>query len=489
MENTKVKEEKMNIPRIMIAAPASASGKTSVTIALLKNLKDAGLNPVSVKAGPDYIDPLFHRTVTGVEAFNLDTFFTDDDTTVKLFETDAKGHGIAVLEGVMGLYDGIGGVKEEGSSYALAKVTKTPVILVVNAKGAGRSLAALIAGMKAFDSEELIRGVILNRISEKFYEIIKPVIEEETGVKVLGFLPERKDVMLSSRHLGLVTPDEVKELKQITERLADELKENADLDEMIKIANSAPDLPEEGSVRSESSEGSDCNDALWQDDFRQNVSQNGKTCTIAISKDEAFQFFYEENVRMLQKLGAEIVFFSPLHDKEVPKEADAVILCGGYPELYLDKISSNTGMAESIRSCYGKGMPLIAECGGFIYLHKTIYDRDGKAYPGAGIIDSTCSYTGKSVRFGYISIKEKKPDFLKENSVIKGHEFHYYESDHNGNDCVAVKPFGGQNYECIQANPVSWLGFAHLYYPSNPDFARSIVKKASLFHLNRFSFF
>ena len=171
---------------------------------------------------------------------------------------------------------------------------------------------------------------------------------------------------------------------------------------------------------------------------------------------------------MLQNLGAEIVFFSPLHDKEVPKEADAVILCGGYPELYLDKISSNTGMAESIRSCYGKGMPLIAECGGFIYLHKTIYDRDGKAYPGAGIIDST---------------------FLKENSVIKGHEFHYYESDHNGNDCVAVKPFGGQNYECIQANPVSWLGFAHLYYPSNPDFARSIVKKASLFHLNRFSFF
>jgi len=267
----------MKIPRIMIAAPASGSGKTSVTVALLKNLANGGYNPVSVKAGPDYIDPLFHRTVNGVEAYNLDTYFTDKKTTEELLAADASGHGIAVLEGVMGLYDGVGGVLETGSSYDLAACTNTPVILIVNARGAGRSLAAVIAGMKAFDRENLIRGVILNRTSVKFYEIVKPVIERECSVKVLGFLSERKDAVISSRHLGLVTPDEIDGLKEITGRLAEEFSKNVDLNAVLEIAGSAPELAA----------------------FPPPAKIQAEKCVIAVSKDEAFSFFYEENIRLI----------------------------------------------------------------------------------------------------------------------------------------------------------------------------------------------
>ena len=459
----------MNISRIMIAAPASAGGKTSVTIALLGIFKEAGYNPVSVKSGPDYIDPLFHREISGVEAYNLDTYFTNEEVTRQLFMEDAKGHGIVFMEGVMGLYDGVGGVLEEGSSYALAKATDTPIILVINAKGAGRSLAPLIAGMKSFDDANLIRGVILNRISETFYKTVKPVIEAETGIEVLGFLPEKKEAVLSSRHLGLVTPNEVEHLKEITRCLSEELKKNTNIGRITEIADSAPEMVEDAQEPDNQAE-------------TESLPLPDAVCTIAVSRDEAFQFFYEENLRLLRNLGAKIVFFSPLHDEAVPKEADALILTGGYPELYLEKLCENRKMMENIQSLSQNGIPIIAECGGFLYLHRIIKDRKGKEYQGVGIIDASCAYTGKSVRFGYVEIHEKKEDFLKEKNSIKGHEFHYYDSENNGSDCVAKKPFDGRSHDCIIKEGNSWMGFPHLYYPSNPEFAKSIILKALEYH-------
>ena len=458
--------------RIMIAAPCSGSGKTSITIALLKSLKERGVNVFSVKAGPDYIDPLFHRVVSGVDAYNLDTYFTGGETTRALLKQDFDGHDFAVMEGVMGLYDGVGGILEEGSSYLLAKETKTPIILVINAKGAGKSLAAQIAGMKLFDKEGLIKGVILNRVSGKYYGVIKPCIEEETHLPVLGFLPDKKEFALGSRHLGLVTPDEIESIREITKGLSDEFIKHVDLDEIIRIAQSADDVEDCSDAENNSNHiaGSGNNEIT--------EGTNNSKCIIAVSKDEAFQFLYEENLRLLKQLGAEIRIFSPLHDELVPEDANALILCGGYPELYLDRLCGNISMKESIRKCFEKKMPVIAECGGFIYLHKKIEDLNGKIYDGAGIIDAFCKYTGKSVRFGYLEIREKNTNFMPENGKIKGHEFHYYESDQNGNDCISEKPFDHAQYECIHKTGNSWLGFPHLYYPSNPDFAKSFIRLA-----------
>ena len=226
----------MKINRFMIAAPKSGSGKTMITCALLQLLKDSGKNVLSYKCGPDYIDPMFHKKVLGVSSKNLDTFFTDEKTTVQLFLDERADGDFAVLEGVMGLYDGLGGRYEQGSSYHLAKVTQTPIILVVDAKGMGKSVLALIAGFLQYDTHHLIKGVLLNRMSKGYYDIIKPLIEKELSVKVVGYFPEQKDIGLSSRHLGLVMPDELLDIKKQLNETADRLKKTIDMDLFIDIA-------------------------------------------------------------------------------------------------------------------------------------------------------------------------------------------------------------------------------------------------------------
>lgn len=462
--------------RIMIASPSSGSGKTSITIALLNVLKKRGLNVVSFKTGPDYIDPLFHKNVLGVKSHNLDTFFTGKEKTLELFNEASDGADIAVMEGVMGLYDGLGGVLMEGSSYDLAAVTDTPVILIVNAKGMGKSVAALIKGFLSYDDKILIKGVILNRTSKSFYSTIKEEIEKELGIRVLGFMPDKKEVSLSSRHLGLVTPDEVESINEIIDILSDELEENVDVDAVLKVAGEAPDETLGVATGVASVEASGENVVLTT-----NAETSNKP-VIAISKDETFCFLYEENVNELKKAGAEIKYFSPLHDKSLPNDADAVILVGGYPEEYLKILSDNESMMMSVKEAADKGMPVVAECGGFMYLHKIIKDKDGNEYKGVGIIDGECYYTGHLVRFGYVEIKEKKFNFLESNGMIKGHEFHYYDSTYNGDDCIITKAYSKKSYEAVIDKDNMWAGFPHLYYPSGGDWTMGLVKKAVKYH-------
>lgn len=451
----------MNKGRVMIAAPKSGSGKTSVTIALLENLKKRNVKVCSFKCGPDYIDPLFHKSVLGIPSFNLDTFFTDEKTTREIFEIHSSDYDFAVMEGVMGLFDGLGGVREEGSSYHLARVTKTPVILVVDAKGACKSIIPMIAGFKAYDKEDLIKGVILNRTSESVFNIVAPLIEKELSIKALGFIPEKKDAIIPSRHLGLFTPDDEEKVKNVIEILSAEFEKNVSFEKIEEIA-----------ARREWKNFQDSTKLFLEID-----SKKTGTCTIAVSKDEAFCFIYEDNIRLLRENGADIVYFSPLHDEAVPKDADAILLTGGYPEEYLEALSKNKSMMDSIKELHGKNIPIVAECGGFMYLHKTIEDRDKERYETVGIIDANCVFTGKSVRFGYIEIKEKKASFLN-GEAIKGHEFHYYDSERNGDSCIVTKPVSGKQYESIIENDNMFVGFPHLYYPSNPSFAKNFVKKA-----------
>lgn len=461
----------------MIAAPKSGSGKTMITCALLQLLKDSGKNVLSYKCGPDYIDPMFHKKVLGVPSKNLDTFFTDEKTTVQLFLDERADGDFAVLEGVMGLYDGLGGIYEQGSSYHLAKVTQTPIILVVDAKGMGKSVLALIAGFLQYDTHHLIKGVLLNRMSKGYYDIIKPLIERELSVKVVGYFPEQKDIGLSSRHLGLVMPDEISDIKKQLNETADRLKKTIDMDLFIDIAEDADEIGD-----SENAD-KDKRQTLKNAEPMRLQGQNN-TVNIAVAMDEAFCFYYEDNLKLLEKCGAKLQYFSPIHDTSLPEDCDAMLLGGGYPELYEKELSENISMRKSIKTAFEAGLPTVAECGGFMYLHTYIHNQNC-VFDMAGALDGGCHFKGKLVRFGYIELTEKHSNFLPPNEKIKAHEFHYYDSTDNGADCIATKPATGRSYDCVISHDNYWLGFPHLYYPSNPHFAESFVRKAYEYRRNK----
>ncbi len=463
----------MKVDRFMIAAPKSGSGKTMITCALLQILKDMGKTVASYKCGPDYIDPMFHRKVLGVPSKNLDTFFTDDETTRELFLSGRPEGTFAVLEGVMGLYDGLGGIYEQGSSYHLAKVTRTPIILVVDAKGMGKSVLALISGFLRYDTEHLIKGVLLNRMSKGYHDIIKPLIEEELCIKVIGYFPEQKDLHLESRHLGLVMPDELADTQKYLRELADRMKTTIDINEVCRLAAGAAEL-----ATDEGRQGYCGHPDGWK---RQDTAEN--RCRIAVAMDEAFCFYYADNLRLLENYGADLQYFSPIHDRELPKNCDAVLLGGGYPELYAKELSENITMRAAVKAAFESGMPMVAECGGFLYLHSFLQVQTGEngketTVPFAGVLDAGCYRKERLVRFGYVELKERSSSFLPENETIRAHEFHYYDSTDNGNACIATKPATGRQYPCVISGEAYWFGFPHLYYPSNPHFAEAFVKKA-----------
>lgn len=451
----------MKLSRILIGATGSGSGKTLMTCALLQALRDRGRTPTAFKCGPDYIDPMFHRKVLGVPSKNLDTFFTGEKVTRELL----RGKDIAVIEGVMGLYDGLGGIREEGSSYHLAEVTKTPVIFVLDAHGMGNSLLAVLAGFLSYDKEHLIRGVLLNRTSKMFFETIRGEIEKNFPIKVLGYFPKREELFFESRHLGLRMPEEIEGIREKIKRAAAILEETADLDALIAIAERAERLTEQ--ERSENPT------------KKQWMGQSGEEkIPVAVACDEAFCFYYEDNLRLLEELGAQLLYFSPLSDRRLPERAAAVLLGGGYPELYAERLSENESMKREIREKIRGGMPAIAECGGFLYLHEELCDMRGKTYPMAGVIPGRACYQGKSVRFGYVEVTEKEANFLPEGEHIKGHEFHYFDSTANGADCIAKKPVSGRQWDCVWDRENGFFGFPHLYYYSNPAYAKRFLGKA-----------
>ena len=450
----------MRLKRILIAAPKSGSGKTTLTCAMLQAFKNKGEQVISYKCGPDYIDPMFHQNVLGIPSKNLDTFFTGEEKTKELFLNGRKEAELAVMEGVMGLFDGLGGVREEGSSYHLAKVTKTPIILVVDAKGMGKSILPLLAGFLVYDTEHLIKGVILNRMSKGYYDIICPLIESELHIQVIGYFPEHKDMKLESRHLGLVMPEEITDIKEQLKQITEQFEKTVSLEKLLNIAKQA--------------------EALEVTDKNEKAHRFGEADgpVIAVAKDEAFCFYYEDNLRLLETCGAKLQYFSPIHDQKLPDHCHGLLLGGGYPELYAKQLSANKEMRASVKSAIECGMPVVAECGGFMYLHTAIVDKDGNSYEMADVIKGTCSYTGKLVRFGYVDIKDEQQHFLAQETIVKGHEFHYFDSTSNGTDCTATKPTTGRTYACIIADENKWLGFPHLYYPSNPEFVQKFVEKA-----------
>ena len=394
----------MKIPRILLAAGASGSGKTLITCGLLQALVNRGLKVASFKCGPDYIDPMFHSRVIGTRSRNLDTFFTDGDRTRYLLAKNASDCEIAVMEGVMGYYDGVGGITSRASAYDLASTTDTPAILIVNSRGMSVSLAAYVKGFLEYKKDSHICGVIFNQMSPMLYPRMKKLLEEELSVKVLGYVPKVEDCVIESRHLGLVLPEEIPELKSRLQKLSEVLEKTLDIDGILELAGEAPELaaPE--------------TEMLIQKDTAFGYRTEEKV-RIGVADDEAFCFFYADNLNLLEQMGAELVRFSPIHDRELPEDLDGLLLSGGYPELNGEALEENQEMCTRIREVILDGMPCLAECGGFMYLHQEMEDMEGKQRRVCGVIPGRAYRTPKLNRFGYITLTEKQDTGLGDFSI------------------------------------------------------------------------
>ena len=431
-------------PRLVFAGTNSGCGKTSVTCAVLQAFVNRGLKTAACKCGPDYIDPMFHSRIIGAKSANLDAFFFDENTLRCLLSENAAGCDVAVIEGVMGYYDGLGLTSTRASTFDIAQKTDSPVVLVVNARGAALSLLALIEGFLAFQPENRIKGVVLNGCTAMSYGPLADEIERRFSIKACGFLPRLPDCSLESRHLGLVTAAEVDDLKGKMQRLAAAAEKSIDLEALLSLAKSAgplsftpPELPKPGAqVR------------------------------IGVARDKAFCFFYEDSLALLQKLGAVLVDFSPLEDNMLPDDLQGLYLPGGYPELYAKTLSENKTMLQSIKNAVASGLPCIAECGGFMYLTEAIGD-----FPMAGALPGRCFDTGKLTRFGYVTLTAEHSSLLcSAGTTISAHEFHRWDAEKTGDSFTAQKP-SGKRWPCVIATDTLYAGFPHFHFYANISFA------------------
>lgn len=431
--------------QFLLAAPRSGSGKTTMTCALLMALKRRGCAPCAFKSGPDYIDPMFHRAVLGVESRNLDLFFSTPETVRTLYAKGAAGHGAAVCEGAMGFYDGLGGVSDRASAWHLADTLDLPVLLVVEPKGQSLTLAAELNGLKNFRTPSHIAGILLNNCTARMHALLAPMLEKETGLPVLGFLPKLPEAVIGSRHLGLYTAAEVENLQQKLALLADAAEEHIDWPRLLALCEKEPPAlpvqPETPPAR----------------------------VRIAVAQDEAFCFIYAETLEAFRDAGAEVVFFSPLRDTALPENIGGLYLPGGYPELHARELSKNTSLLREIKQKIESGLPTAAECGGFLYLGQSLTDAEGQSWPMAGVLPGEAKDAGRLVRFGYAALSADSDSMLfRAGESFPIHEFHHWDSTANGTALAAKKPVGGAAWRCGFVNEHFYAGFPHLYWAGTP---------------------
>ena len=431
--------------QFLLAAPRSGSGKTTMTCALLMALKRRGYAPCAFKSGPDYIDPMFHRAVLGVESRNLDLFFSAPETVRTLYAKGAAGHGAAVCEGAMGFYDGLGGVSDRASAWHLADTLGLPVLLVVEPKGQSLTLAAELNGLVNFRTPSHIAGILLNNCTARMHALLAPMLEKETGLPVLGFLPKLPEAVIGSRHLGLYTAAEVENLQQKLALLADAVEEHIDWPRLLTLCEKEPPVlpvqPETPPVR----------------------------VRIAVAQDEAFCFIYAETLEAFRDAGAEVVFFSPLRDTALPENIGGLYLPGGYPELHARELSENTSLLREIKRKIESGLPTAAECGGFLYLGQSLTDAEGQSWPMVGVLPGEAKDAGRLVRFGYAALSADSDSMLfRAGESFPIHEFHHWDSTANGVALAAKKPVGGAEWRCGSVNEHFYAGFPHLYWAGTP---------------------
>ena len=448
----------MSAPRLLLCAPASGGGKTTVTCALLQALVNRGVKPAAFKCGPDYIDPLFHSEIIGARSRSLDLFFLSEETARYLLERGGREAGLALIEGAMGYYDGVA-MSSQASAYHLARATQTPAVLVADGRGSALTAAAVIQGLKNFRADSGIRGVIFNRVSPMLYPRLKACVEEETGLRVYGYLPNLPGCTLKSRHLGLVTAGEVADLKEKLQALAAQAEQTIDLDGLLALAATAPDLNAAPPPLPEPVEGAP---------------------VIAVARDRAFCFYYADGLELLEAMGARLAEFSPLADKALPRGTCGLYLGGGYPEEFARELAANHSLLGEIRQKILRGLPTVAECGGFLYLHRCLSGADGQYdWRMAGVFSGRAANTGKLSRFGYVTLTAKKDGLLcPAGESFPAHEFHYWDSTAPGEDFRARKPQSGRGWDCGWHSPTLYAGFPHFHFWARPELARNFAAAA-----------
>lgn len=447
---------------LMVSAPASGSGKTVLTCALLSALKHKGLDPCAFKCGPDYIDPMFHRSALGVDSRNLDLFLSGEDTVRALYRRCGGGRGAAVVEGAMGFYDGLGGTTDRAGAWHAAHTLDLPVLLAVRPKGASLTLAAQIKGLLEFRTPSHIAGLFLTDCSPMLAKTLKPMLEGETGLPVLGHLPHMAEAVLESRHLGLRTAGEIEDLTARIGRAAQVLDEAMDWERFFALFDRRPG---------------------WE---APPPRHGAETVPLAVARDEAFCFTYAETLDALRDAGAELVFFSPLRDEKLPENACGLYLPGGYPELYAAQLAENQSMRDSIKGAVAGRMPTAAECGGFLYLGQSLEGTDGRTWPMAGYLPGEGVKQDRLVRFGYANLSAPSDSLLFEaGEPVPVHEFHYWDSTRNGEDLTASKPLTGRSWTCGFVSDRLYAAFPHLYFAGRPELAERFVRAAKHYRKER----
>ncbi len=435
---------------IIVSSNSSGGGKTTVTLALMRTLINRGYKVQGYKVGPDYIDPAFHREITGLASRNLDLFLMGE-AGVK--ESYLRGEGeLGIIEGVMGLYDG----KGIDTSFSTAHVSKTldlPVVLVLSPKAQAATLCAEIEGLRNYEDANIV-GVILNNISGSYYNLLKKAIETNCkGIKVFGYIPKDERLTLKSRHLGLVQSSEVEDLSKKIDLCSSLMEEYVDVDELIKEFKASNIQPIS----------------------REDLHVKDKDLKIAVALDKAFSFYYKENLELLEEVGR-IEYFSPLKDKEVPKDVDFIYIGGGYPEVFKEELSSNKSMLNSMREVLNSGVKCYAECGGLMYLTESI---DGVET--VGFFKGTSYMTGKLNNFGYATIRVSEKNYmLPKDMIINCHEFHkslvelkeekIYELEKTVYDGTTKK------WKCGYVKNNVLAAYGHIHFFSNIEFFNSLIK-------------
>lgn len=444
----------MILPRIMIAAPAGSSGKTTITLGLLAALKERGMEIGVFKVGADYIDPQLHAAVLGKPSRNVDSWLMDEQVVRYLFQKNASAE-VNIIEGVCGLFDGGDDASEAGSSAHIAKILHTPVILVVNAIGSFRSLAAEVYGFSTFDKGITIAGVILNNIgSETHYRWTKQAIEKATRIPVIGYVPYETKYRLKERHLGLIPAEEQLLSGGFITDLRQAIEKYIDIEKLLQIATKASSLSPVHLAR----------------------AKKKQTRNVAIAKDKAFNFYYQDNFELLTELGAELTFFSPLSDTQIPVQADVVYLGGGFPEYFLNTLSQNKPMIESIRTFATAGGRLYAECGGLLYLSQAITDKAGKRHAMVGALPFATRWSDR-LKISFVRTKARQNTLLaKKNQIFRGQEFHMFEIDSSAhNNAWDVLTHQGRVEGYATKNILA--SFIHRHFWSDPHMAENLLSE------------
>lgn len=454
----------MTTPAIIIAGTHSGSGKTTVTLAVLAALARRGLRVQGFKVGPDFIDPGHHARLTGRPGRNLDTWLLDPDALAATFRNGTRGADIAVIEGVMGLFDGLSAVNEAGSTADLARLWDLPVILVVDARGVARSVAPLVLGYANFDDAVRVCGVVANRVgSQRHYDdYLAPALRASAcAIERLGYLTRDDSLAIPSRHLGLLTADELLADESFADRLADAVESSVDIDRLLSLAQVPMLLPP--GLEPQPPEGL------------------APGVRLALARDAAFCFYYEDNLDLFRALGAEITPFSPLDDATLPEGTDLVYLGGGYPEVFASRLAANQPMRTAMRQFHAAGGLILAECGGLMACVEHLREVSGAEWPMWGLIPGRVQMHHRFAALGYVTIaSDRETPLGPAGTVIRGHEFHYstLESRTPLPYTTRLHRIGrGASPDGIQIGSL-FAGYAHMHFGSNPDVAAGILNAA-----------